>query len=369
MNYLRIKNRVKHILLCKMCFLTFFFFSVLVASGQETTPVAAQNIHSQQQTTYRIVFWNVENLFDTENDSLKNDDAFTPEGENHWTRKRYRQKLTSICRVLTALGGGHGDASVELPAIVGLAEVENDRVLRELCKGTALRRYGYSFVHHESPDARGIDNALLYRTDYYQPFYIQAIDVSDSTLEIATRDILLVEGTTREGDTLIILVNHFPSKRGGTAADIRRDHVAKRLRESMDTVRDAHPGAAIVVMGDLNASPDEPEVAKTLMHGSRYVNLMAEMESGTGSHNYQGVWTFLDQIIVEKGMLDGGCRLQVAGKRAFVFAPGFMLTDDERHLGKKPFRTYQAMMYLGGYSDHLPVYIDIHPQQKLGFKY
>lgn len=368
MNYLRIKNRVTHILLCKMCFLTFFFSPVLVASGQEVAPVTTQTTHNQHQTSYRIAFWNVENLFDTENDSLKNDDDFTPKGENHWTRKRYRQKLTNICRVLTAIGG-EGGTYMDMPSIVGLAEVENDRVLRELCKGTALRQYGYSFVHYESPDARGIDNALLYRADRYRPYRSQAVDVSDSTLEIVTRDILLVEGTTREGDTLIILVNHFPSKRGGTAADIRRKHVAKQLRKCMDTLSNAHPGAAIVVMGDLNASPDEPEVSQTLICGSNYANLMDGMAPGTGSHNYQGSWSCLDQIIVVTTMLGGDCRLLVDGKRAHIFAPEFMLTDDERHLGKKPFRTYQAMKYLGGYSDHLPVYIDIHPQQKLGFKY
>ena len=316
--------------------------------------------NTKQKPAYRLVFWNVENLYDTRDDSCKNDDAFTPTGENHWSYRRYKHKLESICRVL-AEAGQREDGIFEMPQIVGMAEVENDRVLRDLCNGTALRKYGYRFVHYESPDTRGIDNALLYRKDFFTPFHSRPLTASDSSKGLITRDILLVEGITNEGDTLIMVVNHFPSKLGGASTDSKRGHVARQLRETLDTLARNHPDAAIVVMGDFNASPDEPEIKKTLMHGGRsnYVNLMSKMEKGVGSHNYQGHWSFLDQIIVPHKMLNGKSTLQVAGGTAHLLAPEFMLVDDEKNSGKKPFRTYIAQKYTGGYSDHLPVYVDL----------
>ena len=343
------KNRRNIFLLCGTCFLTFFFLWTGTAHGQEGV----------SQTPYRLIFWNVENLFDTEDDSLKNDDAFTPMGDNHWTRKRYQQKLTNICRVVAATGERGDGGRFEMPEIVGLAEVENDKVLRDLCNGTSLRRYGYEFVHYESEDARGIDNALLYRSDRFKPFFTQTINVGDSSLELTTRDILLVEGTLPDGDTLIVLVNHFPSKRSGDASIAKRGHVAHILRATMDTLRERHPEASIIAMGDFNATPDEPEIERILTSGFEYENLMSKMEKGTGSHKYQGRWSYLDQIIVSRNMLDGSSPLQVCGGKAYVFALDFMLSDDERHLGKVPFRTYQAIKYIGGYSDHLAVGVDL----------
>lgn len=324
-----------------MCFLTFFFSSSIISNAQET----------DSAYTYRLISWNVENLYDTDNDTLKNDDAFTPEGENHWTKKRYIAKLNKICRILAATS----EIGNVMPTIVGLAEVENDKVLRDLTHGTFLRKYRYRFVHFDSPDARGIDNALLYREDYFKPFFSQAIDVTDSIIELITRDLLLVEGTTIEGDTLIVVMCHLPSKRGGSAADIRREHVAKKLRSCLDTIKEQHPQAAIVAMGDFNASPDEREIA--CLNGNGFVNMMLKMENGMGSHKYQGIWAYLDQIIVSSAMLDRQCPMQVGN--AQVFALDFMLIDDERHLGKVPLRTYQGMKYLGGYSDHLPIGLDI----------
>ena len=313
-----------------------------------------------QKNGYRLVFWNVENLFDTRDDPAKDDDAFTPEGDNHWTRRRYEQKLNAIYRVIAA-AADRDDGSFVMPAIVALAEVENDRVLVDLTLGTPLRRYHYGFIHYESPDARGIDNALLYRKGLFNPIHSEAINVSDSTLELASRDLLLVNGTLPSGDTLTVIVCHFPSKRGGAVADVKRHHVAEELGDILDSLHREHPERAVVVVGDFNASPDEPVIANTLMKrgASNYINLMARMEHGEGSHNYQGQWAYLDQIIVAESMMGGGCRLQVAEGKAKVLMPEFMMTEDEKNLGKKPLRTYQATKYLGGYSDHLPVYIDL----------
>lgn len=336
--------------MCWLCFLTFFFcYSNQVMSQTENN-----------NSSYRLVFWNVENFFDTSDDPVKDDDAFTPRGENHWTKRRYEQKLNALYRVVAATGQREDDR-FEMPLIVALAEVENDRVLVDLTLGTPLRQYQYGFIHYESPDARGIDNALLYRKELFSPTHSEAINVSDSNIDLSTRDLLLVEGTLPNGDTLTVIVCHFPSKRGGAAADIKREHVAARLGDILEGIHHEHPERAVVVVGDFNAGPDEPVIANTLMKSgtSHYVNLMAKMDHGEGSHNYQGEWAFLDQIIVSENMMGGGSSIQVAGGKAKVLMPEFMMIDDEKNLGKKPLRTYQATKYLGGYSDHLPVYIDL----------
>ena len=353
----RLKNREKLFLLYKICFLTFFFsfsFESYCQSGRE-------------EGCYRLVFWNVENLFDIWDDTTKNDDDFTPRGENHWTKERYTHKLTNIYKTLAALGQ-HKSERFDMPWIVGMAEVENDKVLRDLCSGTPLRRHNYGYIHFESPDKRGIDNAILYRKDKYRPLYSKAINVSDSTKDYYTRDILLVNGVTSYGDTLIVLVNHFPSKRGGAAAVLQRQELASILRYTMDTLLEAHPCTGIVVMGDFNASPDEPEIAKTLMkRGNKdYLNLMSMVESGKGSHKYQGNWSCLDQIIVSSTLWDttSCARMHVAQRSGQIFDAPFLLIDDERYMGKKVFRTYIAMKYQGGYSDHLPVFIDIKTVNK-----
>ena len=312
------------------------------------------------QKDYRLVFWNVENLFDTHDDTTKNDDAFTPTGTNHWNSQRYRTKVQHLCQALTALGE-RGDGRFDMPVVVGLAEVENARVLRELCRGTGLRRFGYDFVHFDSPDARGIDNALLYRKKAYRPFLCQAITMSDSSRGWLTRDLLLVEGTLTTGDTLMLLVCHLPSKRGGSNAERQRMYVAQRLRTVMDTLLAAHPTAATVVMGDFNSEPYELRGILTPEGDSSYRNLMGGAPPGTGSYLFQGHWSWLDQMLVSRTLLPGdsvGCLelLQEQGQR---FEADFLMTESPQHLDRAPRRTFQGWHYLGGYSDHLPIYIDL----------
>ena len=312
-----------------------------------------------------MVFWNVENLFDTYDDTARNDDAFTPTGENHWTNKRYNTKLTHIYKTLAAMGE-ISDSGLQMPLAVGMAEVENDKVLRDLCQGTPLRRFGYNFIHFDSPDRRGIDNALLYRIDLFTPFLSQNICVSDSSKHFFTRDILLVEGCTATSDTLIFIVVHLPSRRSDDNDRHRRD-IAQKLRYIMDTIAYAHPEAAIVTMGDFNASPQEPEMRNILMHDndSLFVNLM-DRSNDPGSYKYQGNWSFLDQIIVSANLTTGDtlCPFRLIDTKGSAFQASFLLKDDEKHLGQKPYRTYLGIRYLGGFSDHLPVYIDIKSGKK-----
>ena len=331
------------------------FFYIAVASP----------LKSAAQDCYRLVFWNVENLFDTWNDSTRNDDEFTPTGRNRWSQKRYKTKLNHIYQTIAALGDdscGH----LNMPLVVGLAEVENDKVLSDLTKGTPLRHSNYRYIHFDSPDARGIDNALLYRKELYKPYFSQAINVSNK--QLTTRDILLVEGTDLNGDTLIFLVNHFPSKRGGETADKHRSSIAKRLRLLMDTLSAAHKSAVIIVMGDFNASPDDTQVMGEIAkdNDNSFVNLMANAKAGEGSYNYQGHWSFIDQIIVSKNVTtdNSGSPFRLKTKQGRAFRAGFLLIDDEKNLSEKVYRTYLGVKYQGGYSDHLPVYIDLYKNKK-----
>ena len=346
------KNNKSGFLLYRRCFLTFLLLLMFVGMTQK----------AHAQVHHRVAFWNVENLFDTWDDSTRNDDAFTPTGNNRWTSTRYKRKLANITKTIVAMGVKEGGTLIT-PLIIGLAEVENDKVLRDLCQGTPLRRYGYEAVHYDSPDQRGIDVALLYRKSLYVPFHTQAINVSDSAENFLTRDLLLVEGVTSSGDTLIAMVCHFPSKLGGSTADKRRMTVAHRLRKVMDSVIASHPGTALVVMGDFNGAPDEKELQPIVAadgNGEEYVNLMATIEPGRGTYKYQDYWSCLDHIIVTRDMADGTsqCRLRPVQSEGLVFDAGFLLIDDDKFLGRKIFRTYLGPRYLGGFSDHLPVYID-----------
>ena len=277
--------------------------------------------HAQVEWRWTIAFWNVENLFDTQRDTLKDDCAFTPEGDNHWTSKRYQDKQNKIFKTIAAM---------QWPAVIGMAEVENDHVLRDLCRNTPLRKLGYDFVHFESPDQRGIDCALLFRKGLFDVFESTNIYVSDTAEGFYTRDILLVGGVLRDtvsrGDTCYILVNHWPSKRGGAEAERHRMEIARLLLHTMDSLQRSHP-AALVLAG--------------------FYNLMHHIPQGEGSYKYKDTWTCIDQVIANR-------KLKVE-----LFAPDFLLVDDEKYMGRKPFRTYTGMNYLGGYSDHLPVMIRI----------
>ena len=239
----------------------------------------------------RIAFWNVENYFDTRNDSIADDDAYTPTGENHWTQNRFKRKRDNIYKVVLGLGQ---------PAIMGLAEVENDYVMAELVNGTPLRKKGYRYIHYDSPDHRGIDCALLYRHDLFSPVYSRAVNVSESNYE--TRDLLLVLGVSSQGDSIAVIVCHLPSKRGGATAERHRSRIAGILRECTDTLGRNHPGAAIVVMGDFNAdryeTPFMQDFAFEPQHSNPegLYNLMYTLPNDEGTHNYGGRWSCHDQI-------------------------------------------------------------------------
>lgn len=291
----------------------------------------------------RIAFWNVENLFDTYDDTLTLDDEYTPRGAKHWTQKRYEEKLNQIYKTIMAL---------DAPMAMGLAEVENDRVLNDLCRNTPLRKAGYAFVHYDSPDRRGVDCALIYDSLRFRPFRTRVLSLSDTSGHYFTRDILQVSGVTSQADTIVMFVCHFPSKRGGATAEKHRMEAARRLRLAMDSARTDYPSATVIALGDFNATPLEPPMLKGLgLPCDQYENLMATLPPGEGTYCYQGHWDYIDQVIVSKNTKQKA--------EAGVFRMTGLMTDDPRRLSSHPRRTYSGPRYQGGASDHLPVYLDL----------
>lgn len=301
--------------------------------------------HSQDTPTFSAAWWNVENLFDTRDDPKTNDDEFTPQGERHWTQRKLWGKLNGIYKTL---------AMMELPDVVGLAEVENKYVLRSLCEGTPLRQAGYRYVHYDSPDRRGIDVAMLYRADRFRVHSSRPVGVSDSSQDFFTRDILLVEGTTADGDSVALLFNHWPSKRGGDEAELQRRNIAARLRRLMDSLYVAHPDAAVIAMGDLNSTREEAPVSEGMAFGDDSVNadgirnLTVKMPKNWGSHKYQGQWSYLDQAFL---LADE--RWMVRDLRLIRY--DHLLVDEGNGVGVRPRRTNRGSYYEGGLSDHLPL--------------
>jgi len=319
-----------------------------------TSPVGKSGI--------RLMFYNLENLFDPENDSLKNDDSFTPEGNNHWTYGRYREKLEKTYKVISSVGGW------EPPAIIGFCELENRKVIHELVTMTPLARYNYQLIHEESGDARGIDVALVYRPDKFKPFtHVAHKVIFKGDTKSTTRDLLMVGGTVYDGDTLFVFVNHWPSKFGGAKeTEPRRMHAARQLRGICDSLMKRHPTAGIILTGDFNDEPHEPSMMEglgtlypdTAAKPTELYNLMLRFKDG-GTHKFQKTWSIIDQFVVSGNLLDNKNGLSLTRMDARIFKADFLVEPDETNLGDKPNRTYVGMKYQGGFSDHLPIYLDI----------
>lgn len=300
---------------------------------------------SQEFSTFTAAWWNVENLFDTRDDPHTNDDEFTPQGDFHWTQRKMWSKMEGIYKTLTMM---------DLPDVVGLAEVENKYVLRSLCQGTPLSRVGYRYVHYDSPDRRGIDVALLYRADRFTVTASHPVNVSDSAEGYFTRDLLVVEGVTREGDTVCLVLCHWPSKRGGEEAETHRMEIANRVRSLMNELHEKHPLAAIIAMGDMNSTVDERPVSEAMGFGSDTINsegirnLTLKMPHDWGSHKFQGVWDYIDQVFFfpGEGWMVGELKL---------IRYDHLLVEESNGKGVRPKRTNRGPAYEGGISDHLPL--------------
>lgn len=305
----------------------------------------------------RVCFYNVENLFDTSDDPASDDDAYLPEGVNQWTYGKYRRKLNNIAKTIVALGGW------ELPALVGVAEAENWQVLHDLCSATPMSKGGYRVIHENSPDRRGIDVGILYRPEKLTALQHRAIAVQGAADAAFTRDILHATFRLHQNDTIHVFVNHWPSRyRGAAATAPLRIGAAKRLRMAVDSLFGRDPTAYIVIMGDFNDRPADQSLAGILearpveraAHPG-LINLMYGLEGGTIYHTeVTGQWFFYDQIIVSTELLSS-TGWQTVYDKAFVFEAEWLLEEGSG----RPFRSFKGPVFTGGYSDHLPVYIDL----------
>lgn len=283
-----------------------------------------------------IISYNVENLFDYEHDTLKNDSSFMPDGMHHWTYYRYQTKLDRIAQVIVNI------SSFESAALVGLCEVENARCLHDLCY--KLKRFNYKYIHYESADERGIDVALLYDSTKVKILNSKPLRVP--LKEDLTRDILYVEALLTSSDTLHTMICHLPSKLGGaTATDWKRQTAKQLIQQQVDSILLFQPNARIVVMGDMNNDP-----INDLQHLD---NLMiSHNRAGKGTHKYQGIWSCLDQFYISHSLKE------IA--QATIFAPNWLLEEDTKYLDYQPKRTYVGFRYHDGYSDHLPVVLKVN---------
>jgi predicted extracellular nuclease len=266
---------------------------------------------SQGKQNFKVVFYNTENFFDCYDDSLTNDAEFLPNGTRGWTFAKYKKKQNNIGKVITAIGGW------DVPALVGLAEIENERCLIDLTHYSGLKNLHYKFLHFESPDPRGIDVALLYQPQLFKPFVSKPIPIYFSTSpQTKTRDILYAAGIIPTDDTLHVFVCHFPSRLGGELeSENKRREVAAILRATIDSIYLAHPHPYIVIMGDFNDYPTNKSLLTTLkalpltdsISSDNLYNLMYPLHiKGKGSHKHNGEWGALDQFIVSGALLKAG---------------------------------------------------------------
>jgi len=321
------------------------------------TPTSPANPVTDQST---IAFYNVENLFDTEDDpNNPRDNEFLPSASKAWTQERYEHKLANIGNVLKG---------INFPVLVGLSEVENRKVLEDLTEIEALDGLGYQIVHEDSPDHRGIDVALLYQASEFvvEDWETYSVSIDDPSIaNFTTRDILLVKGSYQE-NSLYVLVNHWPSRSGGVAqTEFRRITVAEKLVDVVTEIQAADATARIIIMGDFNDEPTNKSIAevlnaktdKTPLEDQGLYNCTSALDDeGEGSYNYQGNWQMLDQIIVSGSLLSQNKSPYVEN---FQVYQSESLLFNHPEYGLSPDRTYGGDNYYGGYSDHLPVFVEI----------
>jgi predicted extracellular nuclease len=304
---------------------------------------------------FNVMFYNVENLFDTVDDTTRNDEEFLPGGDRRWTDGRYHKKISAISRAIAAAG------EWELPALIGLCEVENIEVVMDLAFGDLLSAGQYGVVHRDSPDLRGIDVALMYRKDHFSIAEVRSwVPLRPDNDPFLSRNLLYAKAVM-DTDTVHVIVCHFPSRRGGVlATQGAREEMAQLLRVKTDSILAMEAGAAIIVMGDFNAGPDD-EIMKNLTCGGLLANVSGRLASGEkGTYRYQGQWEVIDQIMISSTMAVGNGSFHADPESVRVPDAPFLLTDDPAYPGKKPFATYSGFSWAGGYSDHLPVVITIN---------
>lgn len=309
----------------------------------------------KNSNTQTIAFYNIENLFDIENDPLTNDDDFLPTSAKRWTPKRYKNKLRKLGSVIAKIGE---ENTATAPVIIGLAEVENKKVLSDLVSSENLISEKYSYIHYDSSDERGIDVALLYKDDLFKVEYSETFSVflqTETGERDYTRDILLVKGKLNN-ETIHVIVNHWSSRREGEKETEYKRLAAARVVNSIITrLKNEEGDVKVIVMGDFNDNPGDRSITLLEEESKLYnpFNTVLSYNKGSLNHNFQ--WNMFDQILISGNFFDpDGTNLKFI--KADVFNSKFVTQYHGKYKGQ-PFRTYVGKKYKGGYSDHFPVYL------------
>ena len=326
-------------------------------------------VFSQEKKAYKVntvAFYNLENLFDTENDPLTYDDDRTPDGKDHWTEEIYQDKLKNMAKVMAEIGA---EVSGSAPTIIGVCETENRKVLEDLVNQETLVEQDYGIIQFDSPDRRGIDVALLYKKKLFTPTHYKAkelliYDDNDKSKRVFTRDQLVVSGML-DGEKIHLIVNHWPSRSGGEKRSrSKRIKAAKLNRQIIDSIFSDDPYAKIITMGDFNDDPTNPSVKDHLNAKRKVSNLdikelynpMEDLaKQGYGSLAYRDSWNLFDQIIISTELTKkdfSSYRFYKAG----IYNETYLVNAHGRYKGY-PYRSFASGSYTGGYSDHFPVYI------------
>lgn len=309
---------------------------------------------------YGIAFYNIENLFDTIPGD--NDKEYTPNGPNKWNTMKYQSKLKNMAYAISQLGM---DKSPIGPAVIGLAEVENRAVLEDLVKTGELAKRNLQVVHEDGPDYRGVDVALLYNPKLFKYEGHQSRTLVDKEEpRFRTRDQLVVRGRI-DGELFNIIVNHWPSRRGGEERSRpKRANAAQLTKDIIDSIQQVTPESKIVIMGDLNDDPNNYSVKdvlqakkyeKDVKPGGLFNPFWSIFDKGIGTLAYKGQWNLFDQIIISYNLL-GKDRSSLKFWKAEVFNKDFLKTQEGTYKGY-PKRTHAGGVWTNGYSDHFPTLI------------
>jgi len=324
-------------------------------------------LHAQEQEQLvSVAFWNLENLFDIQNDTLTLDDQRTPSGNYHWSKTRYERKLKHLAEVIQHMDG----IQKTVPDILGFCEVENATVIQEL--NQTLKNSPYELIHKDSPDRRGIDVGLFYNADklFIQNYVYRTLKIYDQDHRRRyTRDQLLVE-VLIDSYKIYLIVNHWPSRSGGESkSKPNRIKAAQLNLKLIDSIRKQDPEAMIITMGDFNDNPDSTSFKQILKtsatpYFSTQTKLYNPMEAlynkGVGSLVYRGAWNLFDQFYISSNLTDLS---PLRFYKAIVYKPEQMITTSGLYKGY-PKRTYSGTSYLGGYSDHYPIVMYLYKTKK-----
>lgn len=342
-----------------------FIFAVLLTWVACKAPQTLTQTETSvcKEDSIRLAFYNVENLFDLkDNPDKEGDEEFTPNGKREWTQDRFDKKIKDLSKVISSIGKGSA------PALLGLSEVENSEVLDALLKAPAFAHASFKYLHKDSPDRRGIDVCLLYNSELVKVVDWEALKINfPKEPGYTSRDIVYAKMAFNNNEVAHVFVNHWPSRYGGVEiSEPRRLQAASVVKNKTNKILSKDKGAKIILMGDFNDEPTNKSLkdiiqaaqSKSELKNLDFYNACNHMMNDTskGTYNYKGRWSFLDQIIVSKSLLNTQKGFSSNGE-AEVFAEKWILYFDKK-TGPKPNRTY-GYKYYGGFSDHLPIYIDL----------